>query len=178
MPQECRNRASFKHRLIAVHGLHGMFEAHLRRNLALHISCFYWSSWWPDSARNSRSTANETFGTLVGGFQACQCARKFERDPRDVFPRESGGRSCTRDVTQPQNLRTSKTRKKGRHTHCVLSSKNDILLYYTNYKQKTVPTKTICTSLIYCRFHTHSLQILCLARLKSFPLCVCGCPEL
>ena len=72
----------------------GTFEAHLRRNLALHISCFYWSSWWTDSARNSRSTANETFGTLVGGFQACQCARKFERDPRDVFPRESGGRSC------------------------------------------------------------------------------------
>ena len=126
----------------------GTFEAQLRRNLTLHTSSFYWSSWWPDSARNSRSTANETFGTLVGGFQACQCARKFERDPRDVFPRESGGRSCTRDVTQPQNLRTSKTRKKGRHTHCVLSSKNDILLYYTNFKQKTLPTKTVCTSFI------------------------------
>ena len=40
---------------------------------------------------------------MIGwGFQACQCARKFERNPRDVFPRESGGRSCTRNVTQPQ----------------------------------------------------------------------------
>ena len=40
---------------------------------------------------------------MIGwGFQACQCARKFERYPRDVFSRESGGRSCTRDVTEPQ----------------------------------------------------------------------------
>ena len=126
----------------------GTFEAQLRRNLTLHTSSLHWYVWWSDRLGNLRSNANKTFRRLVGGFQACQCARKFERDPRDAFARESGGRSCTRDVTQPQNLRTSKTRKKGRHTHCVLSSKNDILLYYTNYKQKTLPTKTVCTSLI------------------------------
>ena len=117
----------------------GTFEAQQRRNLTLHTSSLHWYVWWSDRLGNLRSNVNKTFRRLVGGFQACQCARKFERDPRDVFPRESGGRSCTRDVTQPQNLRTSKTRKKGRHTHCVLSIKNDILLYYTNYKQKTLP---------------------------------------
>ena len=37
VPQECRNRASFMHRLIAIHGLHGTLEDYLRPGLMLHI---------------------------------------------------------------------------------------------------------------------------------------------
>ena len=65
MPQECRNRDSFMHRLIVVHGLHGTFEAYLRPRLMIHIWPLDVTECRTDRLGNLRSTANETFGRLV-----------------------------------------------------------------------------------------------------------------
>ena len=65
----------------------GTFEAQLRRNLTLHTSSFHWSSYWTDSAGNLRSTANETFGRLVGVSKYAN-VRANSSETREMCSRE------------------------------------------------------------------------------------------
>ena len=114
MPQECRNRASFKHRLIAVHGLHGMFEAHLRRNLALHTSSSHGYVWWSDRLGYLRSNANETFRRLVEVSKHAN-VRANSNEPREMCSRERVAdgvvpeTSHNRKFTYVQNPKKMKT---------------------------------------------------------------------
>ena len=78
-------------------------------------------------------------------------ARKFERHPRDVFPRESGGRSCTRNVTQPQiYVRPKPEKNEDTPTVCRVAKTPFRYTTHNPSKPKNHFTRfsAICTSLI------------------------------
>ena len=65
----------------------GTFEAHLRRNLALHTSSFHGYVWWLDRLGNLRSNANETFRRLVGVSKHAN-VRANSSETREMCSRE------------------------------------------------------------------------------------------
>ena len=105
-------KACFMHRLIAVHGFHGTF-VRLKLIYARSSLFIYSASTDLSSGTSCQGTCDlQRMKHLVDyclRFPSMPiCARKFERNPRDVFPRESEERSLYPKRHTRVNLRTSK----------------------------------------------------------------------
>ena len=97
----------------------GTFEAHLRRNLALHTSSFHGYVWWLELSGNLLSNANETFRRLVGVSKHAN-VRANSNETREMCLRERVADGVVPETSQNRKFTYAENPKKMKtHPLCV-----------------------------------------------------------